>query len=109
MADDLPKLSNMWAVKLIIPLMNGKYLLFDAMGPFIYFRRYGTKFFFRLYEYEPATSLFTENIFCESVDTAHNSQISSTFQDADCLLKLVKVNKQVVAITLLNGKLNHTV
>ena len=39
------------------------------------------------------TSAFTEYIFCESVDSAHNSQISSTFQEADCLLKLVKVNK----------------
>ena len=35
----------------------------------------------------------------ESVDSAHNSQISSTFQEADCLLKLVKINKQVFAIT----------
>ena len=40
-----------------------------------------------------ATSLFTEYVFCESVDSAHNSQISSIFQEADCLLKLVKVNK----------------
>ena len=37
--------------------------------------------------------VFTEYVFCESVDSAHNSQISSTFQEADCLLKLVKVNK----------------
>ena len=35
-----------------------------------------------------ATSVFTEYVFCESVDSAHNSQISSTFQEADCLLKL---------------------
>ena len=41
--DDLPKLGTIWAVKLKIPLMNRKYLLFDAMGPFIHFRRYGTK------------------------------------------------------------------
>ena len=40
-----------------------------------------------------ATSVFTEYVFCESVDSAHNSQISSTFQDADCLLKLIKVHK----------------
>ena len=33
-----------------------------------------------------ATSVFTEYV-CESVDSAHNSQISSTFQEADCLLK----------------------
>ena len=45
-----------------------------------------------------ATSVFTEYVFCESVDSAHNSQISSTFQEADCLLKLVNVNKQVLAI-----------
>ena len=36
--------------------------------------------------------LFTEYVFRESVDSAHNSQISSTFQEADCLLKLVKIN-----------------
>ena len=48
-----------------------------------------------------ATNVFTEYVFCESVDSAHNSQISSTFQEAGCLLKLVdKVNKQVFAITL---------
>ena len=47
-----------------------------------------------------ATSVFTEYVFCESVDCAHNTQISSTLQEADCLLKLVKVNKQVFAITL---------
>ena len=52
--------------------------------------------------------LFTEYVFRESVDNAHNSQISSTFQEADCLLKLVKVNKQVFAITLLRRNLNHT-
>ena len=44
LADDLPKLSNIWAVKLEIPLKNRNYILFDAMGPFIYYRRY---------EYEP--------------------------------------------------------
>ena len=47
-----------------------------------------------------ATSVFTEYVFCESVDCAHKTQISSTLQEADCLLKLVKVNKQVFAITL---------
>ena len=52
--------------------------------------------------------LFTEYVFRESVDSARNSQISSTFQEADCLLKLVKVNKQVFAITLLSRNLNHT-
>ena len=52
--------------------------------------------------------LFTENVFRESVGSAHNSQISSTFQEADCLLKLVKVNKQVFVITLLSRNLNHT-
>ena len=47
-----------------------------------------------------ATSvLLTEYVFCESVDSAHNSQISSTFQESDCLLKLVKVNQQVFAKT----------
>ena len=55
-----------------------------------------------------ATSVFTEYVFRESVDSAHNSQISSTFQEADCLLKLVKINKQVFAITLLSRNLNHT-
>ena len=40
-----------------------------------------------------AASVFTEYVFCESVDNAHHSQILSTFQEADCLLKLVKVNK----------------
>ena len=44
----------------------------------------------------------------ESVDSAHNSQISSTFQEADCLLMLVKLNKQVLAIPLLGRNLNHT-
>ena len=52
--------------------------------------------------------LFTEYVFRESVDSADNSQISSTFQEADCLLKLVKINKQVFAITLLSRNLNHT-
>ena len=52
--------------------------------------------------------LFTEYVFRESVDSAHNSQISSTFQEADCLLKLVKINKQVFVITLLSRNLNHT-
>ena len=49
---------------------------------------------------DAATSVFTEYVFCESVDSAHNSQISSIFQEADYLLKLVKVNKQVFTITL---------
>ncbi len=52
--------------------------------------------------------LFTEYVFGESVDSAHNSQISSTFQEADCLLMLVKKNKQVFAITSLGTNLNHT-
>ena len=52
--------------------------------------------------------LFTDYVFRESVDSAHSSQISSTFQEADCLLKLVKVNKRVFAITLLSRNLNHT-
>ena len=52
--------------------------------------------------------LFTEYVFRESADSAHNSQISSTFQEADCLLKLVKINKQVFAITLVSRNLNHT-
>ena len=52
--------------------------------------------------------LFTEYVLRESVDSAHNSRISSTFQEADCLQKLVKVNKQVFAITLLSRNLNHT-
>ena len=55
-----------------------------------------------------ATSIFTENVSCESVDSAHNFQISSTLQAADCLLKLVKVNKQVFEITLINRNFNHT-
>ena len=37
-----------------------------------------------------ATSVFTEYILR---DSAHNSQISSIFQEADCLLKLLEVNK----------------
>ena len=52
--------------------------------------------------------LFTEYVFRKSVDSEHNSQILSTFQEADCLLKLVKINKQAFAITLLNRNLNHT-
>ena len=53
--------------------------------------------------------LFIENVFRKSVGSApHNSQISSTFQEADCLLELVKLNKQVFAITLLSRNLNHT-
>ena len=52
--------------------------------------------------------LFTKYVFRESVDSAHNSEISRTFQEADCLLKLVKINKQVFAITLLSRNLNHT-
>ena len=55
-----------------------------------------------------ATSVFTEYVLCKSVDCAHFSQNSSTFQEADCLLKLVKVNKQVFPIFLFNGNLNHT-
>ena len=55
-----------------------------------------------------ATSVFTEYVFCESMDSAHNSQPSSIFQEPDCLLKLVKVNKELFAITLLNRNLNHT-
>ena len=55
-----------------------------------------------------ATSVFTEYIFRRLVDSAHNSQISSTFQEADCLLKPIEVNNQVVPITLLNRNLNHT-
>ena len=39
--------------------------------------------------------LFTEYVFRKSVDSAHSSQISSNFQEADCLQKLVKVNKPV--------------
>ena len=54
------------------------------------------------------TSVFTEYVFCESVDDAHIPQISSTFQEDDYLLKLIKVNKQEFAITLLNRNLNHT-
>ena len=51
-----------------------------------------------------ATRVFTEYVFCEceSVDSAHISQISRTFQEAEAsltLLKLVKVNKQVFAVT----------
>ena len=52
--------------------------------------------------------LLTEYVFRESVDSAHNSHISSTFQEADFLAKLLKVNKQVVAITLFNRNFNHT-
>ena len=54
------------------------------------------------------TCIYSLNVFRESVDSAHNSRISSTFQEADCLQKLVKVNKQVFAITLLSRNLNHT-
>ena len=39
-------------------------------------------------------NVFTEVIFCGSVDTAHNSKISRTFQLADCLLKLLTLNEQ---------------
>ena len=52
--------------------------------------------------------LFTEYVFGESVDSAHNSQISNTFLEADCLLKLGKMNKQLFAKTLLSRNLNHT-
>ena len=45
------------------------------------------------------TTVFTEYVFCESVDSAHISQISSTFQEADCLVEQFKVNKQVFALT----------
>ena len=55
-----------------------------------------------------AASVFTEYVCRKSVDSAHNSQISSTFQEADCLLKLVEVNKQAVATTFLSRHLNHT-
>ena len=34
--------------------MNKKYLFFDTMGPFIHFRRYRTKNYFRRYGYEPS-------------------------------------------------------
>ena len=47
-------------------------------------------------------------VFWESVDSAHNSQISSNFQEANCLLKLVKVNKQVFAIISLKRNLKYT-
>ena len=40
--------------------------------------------------------LLTEVIFCESVDNAHSSEVSSTFQEADCSLKLVELSKQSV-------------
>ena len=86
------------AINLYGQLMTGSFPLFPSLA-----------------EYSPppveavaaATNLFTEYVFCESVDNAHNSHISSTFQEADCLLKLVKVNKEVFAITLLNRNLNH--
>ena len=52
-----------------------------------------------------ATSVFTEYVLRVSRQC---TQISSIFQEADCLLKLVKVKKQVFAITLLNRNLNHT-
>ena len=54
------------------------------------------------------TSVLTEHTFCESLDRANNSQISNTFQESDCLLKLIKVNNQVVPTILLNGNVNHT-
>ena len=41
-----------------------------------------------------ATSVFTEYVFCESVDSAHISQISSTFQEADCLCVYSRVYKR---------------
>ena len=37
-------------------------------------------------------SLFTEWIFCESVNSPHKSRSSSSFEKADCLLKLIEVN-----------------
>ena len=55
-----------------------------------------------------ATTVFIEYIFRHLVDSAHNSQISSTFQEADCLLKPIEVNNQVVPIPLLNRNLNHS-
>ena len=55
-----------------------------------------------------ATSVFTEYVFCESVDSAHISQISSTFQEVDCLLKLVKVNKTGICNNFIKQNLNHT-
>ena len=54
-----------------------------------------------------ATSVFTEYVFCESVDSVHKSQISSNLQEADCLLKPVKVNTWVFSKTSLNRNLNH--
>ena len=55
-----------------------------------------------------ATSVFTEYVFWESVESANYLQVSRTFEEADCMLKLVKVNKPVVAITFLNRRLSHT-
>ena len=63
LVDDQPKLSDIWAVKLKIPLMNRKYLLFDAMGPNIYFRRYG---------YEPFWPFSQHFLIVESVWVAIN-------------------------------------
>ena len=40
-----------------------------------------------------ATSVFTECVFCVSVLQIYILQISSTFQEAEGLLKLIKVNK----------------
>ena len=51
-----------------------------------------------------AANALIEAIFCESVDNEYILQISSTFQEADCLLKLVKVNKQSVPRTFIKQK-----
>ena len=47
------------------------------------------------------TSVFAEVNLCESLDTAHNWQISNIFKEVDYLLKLVRVNKQRLPIILL--------
>ena len=66
----------------------------------IQFRSYDTKIISSELRIATATSVFTEYVFWKSVDWAHNTQMSSTLQEADCLLKLFKVNKQVFALTL---------
>ena len=53
---------------------------------------------------DAATNVFTEYVFCESVE---REQTIYECQKTNFLLKLVKVNKQVFAITLLNRNLNH--
>ena len=55
-----------------------------------------------------ATSVFTEYVIRLWHGSRQCTQISSTLQEADCLLKLVKVNKQVFPIPLLSRNLNHT-